>query len=385
VGDHLTRVVVLGSTGSIGCQTLEVIRALPERFRVVGLAAGNNLDLLAEQVGEFRPAMVSCLPAESLRPRLDALSGHRPEQVDINTMATSSGVDVVVSAIVGAAGLEPTLAALEAGKVVALANKEAMVMAGNLLAIACRKGGGEIRPIDSEHSAIWQCLVGEDRKAVRRLIITASGGALRDLPQEELPRVTAEQALVHPNWRMGRRITIDSATLFNKGLEVIEARWLFDLPFDRIDVLMHRESVVHSMVEFVDGSVKAQLGLPDMRLPIQYALCYPERLAAEVPAFDLAAVGSLHFDYPDFARYPCLSLALDAGRRSGTYPTALAAADEVAVEAFVAGEMGFMDIPRLLADTLDSHVSRSEPSLPDILEADAWAREYAREWRKSRR
>lgn len=385
MGSPLTRVVVLGSTGSIGRQTLEVIRALSDRFQVVGLAAGRNVGLLAEQVREFRPAMVACLDGDGLRERLGAIARGRTEVVDIKTMATAAEVDIVVSAVVGAAGLEPTLAALAHGKVVALANKEAMVMAGSLMATAAREAGGEIRPVDSEHSAIWQCLGGEQPANVRRLIITASGGALRDLSPAELTSVTAEQALAHPTWQMGQRITIDSATLFNKGLEVIEARWLFDVPFERIDVVMHRESIVHSLVEMVDGSVKAQLSLPDMRLPIQYALTYPERVASEAPPFDLARVGALNFHEPDFARYPCLGLALEAGRRGGTYPAVLAAADEEAVSAFVEGDLGFMDIPHLLADTLDRHVSTAEPSLADILEADAWARRFAHAWRKSRR
>jgi 1-deoxy-D-xylulose-5-phosphate reductoisomerase len=352
---------------------------------VVGLAAGRNLGLLMEQVQEFRPRLVCCLDGEGLAERLAALFGPKPECVDLNSIASDPEADLVVSAIVGSAGLEPTLRALEAGKVVALANKEAMVMAGSLMAAVAREGGGEIRPVDSEHSAIWQCLVGEKASSVRRLIITASGGALRDLSLQDLARVTAQQALAHPTWQMGQRVTLDSATLFNKGLEVIEARWFFDVPFERIEVLMHRESIVHSLVELVDGSVKAQLSLPDMRLPIQYALSYPERVAAEVPGLDLARVGVLHFDSPDYERYPCLTLALEAGRKGGTYPAALAAADEEAVRAFVEGDLGFMDIPQLLADILSKHVPVADPTLPDIMDADLWARRFAREWRNSRR
>ena len=286
-----TRVAILGSTGSIGRQTLDVIRAHPDRFEVVGLAAGQNVDLLNEQIGQFQPVMVCC--AEE-----SALNGRNIEPaltVKLREMAVAPEVDVLVAAIVGKDGLEPVLAALGAGKAVALANKEAMVMAGPLLAEAARRGGGEIRPVDSEHSAIWQCLVGEDRANVRRLIITASGGALRDLPVEDLAAVTPEQALAHPTWQMGRRITIDSATLFNKGLEVIEARWLFDIPFEQIDVVMHRESIIHSMVELIDGSVKAHLSYPDMRLPIQFALSYPERLALDMPGLDFARLASLNF------------------------------------------------------------------------------------------
>jgi 1-deoxy-D-xylulose-5-phosphate reductoisomerase len=258
-------------------------------------------------------------------------------------------------------------------------------MAGSLVAAAAAKGGGSIRPVDSEHSAIWQCLDARDPESVRRLLITASGGALRDLSPEELAGVTAERALAHPTWVMGPRITVDSATLFNKGLEVIEARWLFDVPYDRIDVLMHRESVIHSMVELVDGSVLGQLSMPDMRLPIQYALTYPERLPLDLPAVDFARLGALHFGEPDLERYPCLGLALAAAREGGTMPATLAAADEVAVAAFIQGRIGFMDIPHLLADTLSSQVSVAGPCLEEVLEADRAARAFAGKWIASRR
>jgi 1-deoxy-D-xylulose-5-phosphate reductoisomerase len=379
-----TRVALLGSTGSIGRQTLDVIRALPERFQVAGLAAGKNVDLLASQVAEFAPSMVCCADNDALRSRLDA-SSHSAQTVSLTAMASDPSVDIVVSAIVGGEGLLPTMAALSAGKAVALANKEAMVMAGHLLTAAAAKGGGEIRPVDSEHSAIWQCLAGHDRAAVRRLIITASGGALRDLSTAELAGVTPERALAHPTWLMGRRITIDSATLFNKGLEVIEARWLFDVPFDRIDVLMHRESVVHSMVEMADGSIMAQLSMPDMRLPIQYALTYPERLALELPRVDFGRLGSLNFAEADLERYPCLGLALAAGHQGGSAPAALAAADEEAVEAFLDRRISFIDIPHLLADTLERHKPVSDPCLEEVLDADAEARRFARKWIASAR
>ncbi len=295
-------------------------------------------------------------------------------------MASDPAADIVVSAIVGGEGLLPAMAALAAGKPVALANKEAMVMAGHLIAAAAAKGGGELRPVDSEHSAIWQCLDNRDPASVRRLIITASGGALRDLPPQELAAVTPERALAHPTWLMGKRITIDSASLFNKGLEVIEARWLFDIPFERIDVLMHRESIVHSMVEMTDRSILAQLSMPDMRLPIQYALTYPERLPLDLPSVDFARMGSLTFGEPDLERYPCLGLALAAGRRGGTAPAVLAAADEEAVNAFLDRNIRFIDIPHLLADTLESHEVTSEPCLEEVLAADAWARRFARQW-----
>ncbi len=366
-------VAVLGSTGSIGTQTLDVMRALGRRLRVVALAAGRNTDLLYRQVAEFRPSLVYADTA--LDP--DRLAGARV--VPMEEMASHPDVDVAVIGTTGAAGLAPTLAALRAGKAVALANKEVLVMAGAVLTRAAAEGGGEIRPVDSEHSAIWQCLWGEDRGGIARLILTASGGALRDRPLETLDAVTPEEALRHPTWTMGRKVTVDSATLFNKGLETIEARWLFNVPMERIEVVMHRESIVHSLVEFRDGSVKAQLGLPNMRLPIQCALTYPERLPCAVPRLDLAALGSLQFAPPDFARYPCLSLAMEAGRRGGTYPAVLAAADEVAVEEFLAGRIRFTDIPRLIERVLAAHVPGPEDELTAVLEADAWARRQARE------
>ena len=344
---------------------------------VVGLAAGRNVGLLAEQVTEFKPHMVSCQQPEALRAELPNMDC---EFVSLAEMATDAEVDVVMSAIVGGSGLEPALAALNAGRTVALANKEAMVMAGGLLAEAAARGGGELRPVDSEHSAIWQCLAGEDRASVRRLIVTASGGALRDLSPAELTRVEPAMALAHPTWQMGNRITIDSASLFNKGLEVIEAHWLFDIPYQQIEVLMHRESIIHSMVEFIDGSFKAHLSYPDMRQPIQFALSYPERLSLELPALDFAKLGSLNFGEIDMERYPCLAIALAAGSRGDTFPAAVAAADEVAVGAFLDGRIGFLDIPDLLADILDRHIASPKPALEAILAADAWARKSAEDW-----
>jgi 1-deoxy-D-xylulose-5-phosphate reductoisomerase len=369
----LTGVAVLGSTGSIGTQTLDVIRGLPGRFRVVALAAGRNTGLLARQAAEFRPAFV-CAEV-GIDPAL--LSGARV--LPMVEMATHPDVQVVVVATVGATGLFATLAALRAGKVVALANKEVLVMAGGHVRAAAAAGGGAVRPVDSEHSAIWQCLWGEDRGGIERLILTASGGALRDRPATSLDAVTPEEALRHPTWTMGRKVTVDSATLFNKGLEAIEASWLFDVPMTRVDVLMHRESIVHSLVEFRDGSMKAQLGMPSMSVPIQCALTYPERLPCPAaPRLDLAALGSLSFAPPDFGRYPCLALALDAGRRGGTYPAVLGAADEVAVEAFLAGRLGYGGIPRLIESTLAAHVPVADPPLEAILDADRWARAHAR-------
>jgi len=381
MGGGVIRLAVLGSTGSIGRQTLEVARRLRDRFRVVGLAAGHNVDALQEQVREFSPALVCCEDAT------DALHGDSAfsaaERVSLEEMASHPEVDTVVVATAGKAGLSPTLAALHAGKVVALANKEVLVMAGSVVTRAA--ANAQIRPIDSEHSAIWQCLWGEDRANVRRIILTASGGAFRDRPVEELAQVTPEEALCHPTWQMGRKITVDSATLFNKGLEAIEAHWLFGAPIPNIEVVLHRESIVHSLVEFVDGSIKAQLGVPDMQLPIQCALCYPERVASP-SAFrlDLSRTGSLHFDALDMGRYPCLELALEAGRHGGTYPAALAAADEVAVEHFLAGHIRFTDILRVLKGALAIHEDTPEPTLEAILEADARARHSAEDWVKAK-
>lgn len=378
MGGPVTGVVVLGSTGSIGRQTLDVIRRLRGRFRVVGLAAGENHTLLEDQIHEFRPSLVWCAD-ERRHMELKAASG-RPDTrwAPMSEMATHPDADIVVVATSGVAGLEPTLAALEAGKTVALANKEVLVMAGAVVTRTAAQHAGQIRPIDSEHSAIWQCLWGEDPGSIERLILTASGGAFRDRTPEELERVTPAEALRHPTWHMGRKITIDSATLLNKGLEAIEARWLFDVPLERIEVVLHRESVVHSLVEFRDGSVKAQLGEPDMRLPIQIALTYPERVPVDAtPRLDLAKLGALHFAPPDFKRYPCLQIALRAGRAGGTAPAALVAADEVAVEAFLRGDIGFTAIARVIDDTLERHVNVSEPSLVQIQEAAAAAREEA--------
>jgi 1-deoxy-D-xylulose-5-phosphate reductoisomerase len=292
-------------------------------------------------------------------------------------MAADPEVDLVVAATGGTAGLRPALAALGAGKRVALANKEALVMAGALLVEAGSRSGGELVPIDSEHSAIWQCLQGEPERAVERLTLTASGGALRHLPMEALQQVTPAQALRHPTWSMGRKITIDSANLLNKGLEVLEAQWLFNVGAERIDVVQHAESIVHSLVTFEDGSTKAQLGIPDMRVPIQYALSHPERWGNDLPRLDLAQAGSLSFAPIDLERYPALQLAREAGRRGETYPAVLVGADEVAVESFLTGKIGFTDIPRLIEDTMDRHQPTQDPGLDGILDADRWARGMA--------
>ncbi len=374
------RLVILGSTGSIGRQTLDVVRDLGDRFEVFGLAAGRNTTLLEEQVRELKPQLVWC-EEDRRRTELEAAAGRRSRWMPMVEQAAHPDADLVVVGTVGRAGLESTLAALRAGKAVALANKEVLVMAGALVTQAAAEGRGQLLPVDSEHSAIWQCLWGEKNASISRVILTASGGAFRDYTPERLASVTPDEALKHPTWQMGRKITVDSATLINKGFEVIETRWLFDVPLERIEVVLHRESIVHSLVEFVDGSVKAQLGEPDMRLPIRIALCYPQRVASSSTSpFDLARIGELHFAPPDFARFPALRLALKAGRQGGTYPAALAGADEVAVAHFLAGHVGFMEISALLEDALSAHVSQADTNLEAVLEADAWAHAYAEDW-----
>jgi 1-deoxy-D-xylulose-5-phosphate reductoisomerase len=373
-------VAVLGSTGSIGTRTLDVLARYPERFRVVALAAGRNLRALNEQVQRFRPDFV--WHETDLG---DAAEWTGVRRMDMAEIVARPEVDIVVVGTVGATGLAPTLTALRLGKAVALANKEVLVMAGRVITNAARDGGGALRPVDSEHSAIWQCLWGEHQDSVERIILTASGGAFRDLSPDELAGVTPEQALHHPTWEMGPKITVDSATLMNKGLETIEARWLFDVPFECIDVLMHRESIVHSMVEFRDGSVKAQLGEPDMRLPILCALSYPERLSSTTtPRLNLGRIGTLHFAPPDLERFPCLGLALEAGRRGATYPAVLAGAGETAVEGFLRGEIGFLDMAAVVEDALTGHEPCSDGELDAVLTADAWARQRARMWIASR-
>lgn len=379
-----TTLVLIGSTGSIGTQTLDVVRAMPERYRVLGLAAGRNVDALEAQAREFRPRYLWAAANGTDGGRLRAIADEVGASVaPMEAMAADPEGDVLVVGTAGRAGLEPTLAALERGADVALANKEVVVMAGALVRAAADTGGGQLRPIDSEHSAIWQCLWGEEEHEIRRIILTASGGALRDLAPDQLAEVTPEQALRHPTWNMGAKITIDSATLMNKGMETIEARWLFDVPYERVEVIQHAESIVHSLVEFADGSVKAQLGYPDMRLPIQLALSWPLRLRPTTEPLDLAAVGSLNFSAPDLGRYPCLRLAMRAGLAGGAHPAVLAAADEVAVEAFLGREIRFDQIPALVEYALDAHdgasQSGAEPSLEQIDAADEWARRVTRD------
>ena len=366
--------VVLGSTGSIGRQTLDVVRAFPNDFEVIGLAAGRNLELLRSQIEEFKPRFAYC--------SLDELKDLLPEGVTfapMEEMVCRPDVDLVMAAIIGSAGLLPTVRALEDGKDVALANKEVIIMAGELVKSISRDRGGALLPVDSEPSAIWQCLQGEE-DPVRRLIITASGGPFRTSQMEELERVTPEQALNHPTWTMGKKITVDSATLMNKAFEVIESHWLFDVPWDKIEVVVHPQSIIHSMVELADGSVKAQMGPPDMRLPIQYSMFYPTRLAnQQIPRLDITVPHSLNFMPLEPSRYPCFNLAVDAGKRGGTYPAVLSGADETAVQLFLEGQIGFMDIFRTVEKVLEDHISSDAGNLEEIMEADRWAKARARE------
>ena len=378
----MKRLAILGSTGSIGRSALAVVDAHPDRLRVVALAAGDNAGLLAEQVAHYRPDAVAMATVDGID-RLRASISSLPSVVasgpeGLIAVATHPAVDIVICASSGTAGLEAVLAAIEAGKTIALANKEVLVMAGELVTSAARRRGVAILPVDSEHNAIHQCLHGRQRSEIRRLILTASGGPFRDLPREALEHVTPAAALQHPTWQMGRKITIDSATLMNKGLEVIEARWLFDVPGDHIDVVIHPQSIVHSMVELTDGSVIAQLGITDMRLPIQYACSYPERWQAALPSLDIARAGRLEFSPPPLDRFPCLGLAYEALDTGGTLPVVLNAANEVAVELFLDGKLGFMSIPRVLKRTMDAHRADKVSTLEVVRHTDAWARAQAR-------
>ena len=382
----MKRIAILGSTGSIGRSALSVVDAHPDRLQVVALAAGRNATLLAEQVGRHRPAMVgvaSDAARDELVRHLDG--GFRPAIVtgpeSLVAVATHPDIDLVLCASSGSAGLEAVLAAIEAGKTVALANKEILVMAGAVMVEAARRRGVTILPVDSEHNAIHQCLHGRARDELRRLILTASGGPFRAMSETELESVTPEAALRHPTWQMGPKVTIDSATLMNKGLEVIEAHWLFGVGARQIDVVIHPQSTVHSLVELRDGSVIAQLGVADMRLPIQYAFSYPERWAGPLPALDLARLGALEFCVPDLQRFPCLRLAYEALEAGGAAPVVLNAANEVAVEAFLAGRLPFVGIPRLVERMLaEARNERATPAtLAEIREVDHRAKEQARE------
>ncbi len=377
----MKRLAILGCTGSVGAQALDVVARAPGRFEVVALAAGNNADKVAEQVRRFSPRAVALSDPEAAARLRRLLGAGAPEILEgdagVAALATRPDVDFVLAAISGGAGLRSTAAAIEAGKAVGLANKESMVLAGELLMRLARENGVSILPVDSEHCAIFQSLAGHDRAHVRRLLLTASGGPLRTLPEEELASVSPARALRHPNWSMGDKITIDSATLMNKGLEVIEARWLFDIDPRRIDIVVHPESIVHSMVEYVDGSVVAQLGVSDMRGPISYALAWPDRIALDLPPLDLSGLGRLTFEPPDPKRFPAYTLAYRALEMGGTAPAVLSGADEAAVAAFLAGRVAFPDIARICAEVLEAHVPQPVLSVDGALAASDLGREQA--------
>lgn len=376
----MKKIALIGSTGSIGTQTLDVLRAHPESFCLEGMAAGTNIDLFVQQVHEFGPKKASVATKElAERVRLQL-----PEHVELYygeqgliEVAAGTDADTVVTAIVGSAGLPATLAAIEEGKHIALANKETLVTAGHLVTERAKQKGVALLPVDSEHSAIFQCLNGERAEEVEQITLTASGGSFRDLTREQLRNVTVEDALKHPNWSMGAKVTIDSATMVNKGLEVIEARWLFDLPFEKIGVLLHPESIIHSFVEYRDGSVIAQLGTPDMRVPIQYALSYPHRWTSKARRLSLAEVGKLHFREMDFERFPCLRLAYECGKIGGTATSVYNAANEVAVARFLNGSISFLEIETIIEKALSRHDVQSSPDLETIRDADRWARTLA--------
>jgi len=376
----MKNIAIIGSTGSIGANALKVIEANPDRYRVVALAAGTNIDLLLKQIEQFRPlaaAVMDGVLAEDLRRRFKNRLGTKVfvGAEGVTQVATMGEVDTVISAISGAAGLGPTYAAIEAGKNIALANKETMVMAGSLIMRKAESQGVSIVPIDSEHSAILQSLQGHHREDLRRIILTASGGPFLDWSFEAMKSVTPEQALKHPNWRMGKKITIDSATLMNKGLEAIEAKWLFDLAIDQISILIHPQSVVHSMVEYKDGSIIAQMGVPDMVTPISYALSCPRHLETPLPPLNFEEIGTLSFMKPDTTRFPCLDLAIRAAQIGGSMPAVLNGANEVAVESFLRGQIGFLEIPEVIEKTMDAHEPLEVDSIEAVMEADAWSRE----------
>ena len=379
----MKQIAILGSTGSIGTQTLDVVRQHPEAFSVYALSAHRSIDLLIKQALEFNPAVVCIADETYYRPLCDALSD-LPIRVlagekALAEMVTMLAIDVVVAAMVGYAGLRPTIEAIKAKKTIALANKETLVVAGEIIDRLAKRYKVDILPVDSEHSAIFQSLVGEDMTSVEKVLLTASGGPFRNFTLEQMQYVTAAEALRHPNWEMGAKITIDSASMMNKGFEVIEARWLFDIPVDKIQVLVHPQSVVHSAVQFVDGSVKAQLGTPDMRMPIQYALTYPERWMSDVARLDLFATQSLTFEEPDLKRFPNLALAYEAMNKGGNMPCVLNAANEVVNLAFREGKCGFMQMSDVIAKTMEKTMFITEPTYEDYVQTDKEARKIALE------
>ncbi|MDD5260159.1 MAG: 1-deoxy-D-xylulose-5-phosphate reductoisomerase [bacterium] len=381
----MKKIVILGSTGSIGVSTLEVAAANRNRFRIIGLTGNNNLDLLEKQIQRFRPEVVVVSTAEAAarlkkkyRQKIRILHG----PAGLLSAATWPGVDLVVSSLVGALGLEPTLAAIAKGRDIALANKEVLVMAGPFVMAEASRCKVKILPIDSEHSALWQCLKNESAKNVSRLILTASGGPFWQLSRQELFFVDVNRTLAHPTWNMGRKVTVDSATLMNKGFEVIEAHHLFGIELSKIHIVIHPESIVHSMVEFTDGSVIAQLAIPDMKLPIQYALCYPDRPANDLPKLDLARIGKLTFTKPDFTRFPCLKYAFQAAKIGGTMPAVMSAADEIAVQSFLENKIGFIQISKIIDNVMKKHKSIAQPTLSRVIKAADWARTEAKKYIK---
>lgn len=379
----MKRLTILGSTGSIGVNCLKVVETHPSAFDVVYLAAHRNIELLYQQAQRFHPRAVVAVqpPVEGeWRERFSKLGiEFLTGAAALVEIAAATEAEVVVNAIVGAAGLPATLRALQQGRTVALANKETLVIAGELVTAEARKNGGQLIPIDSEHSALWQCLAGESPQRIERLILTASGGPFRQRAKDDFARITLAEALNHPNWTMGQKITIDSATLMNKGLEVIEAHWLFDVPVERIDVLVHPQSIIHSMVEFVDGSIKAQLGMPDMRLPIQYALTYPDRLPNRFPRLDFSLWRQLDFHEPDFEKFVCLKLAYAALREGGTAPAVLNAANEEAVQAFLQETIRFEQISHFVDGALQKHQNHRRVDFDGVLAADRWARDFVKQ------
>ena len=374
MGNIAKGLVILGSTGSIGVQTLDVVRSFPNDFNVIGLAAGHNIELLLKQVREFNPKLVFSLVNQS---KLSSILPENCTICDMTDMLQHPSADLVMIATVGEAGLKPTIAALENDKQVALANKEVLVMAGKLITTIAKKKGWELRPVDSEPSAIWQCLIGEN-KSLSRIIITASGGALRDKSLDELSKVKPAEALQHPTWTMGQKITIDSATLVNKAFEVVEAHWLFDTPCDKIEVVKHPQSIIHSMVEFEDGSIKAQLGSPNMRLPIQYSLFYPKRMAnPKIPKLNPIEIGTLNFQPLDHRLFPCFNLALETCIKGGTWPAVLSVANELAVKLFLESKISFLEIESVIKELIQKHKVITNPSLTEIIEASKWVKTYA--------
>jgi 1-deoxy-D-xylulose-5-phosphate reductoisomerase len=379
----MKRIAILGSTGSIGVSTLDIVGRFPEKFRVVALAAGKNLTQLIEQIQSFQPLLVSLAQeedAKKLRNELPDFEGDIVWGADgLHATATHADADMVMAALVGAIGLPPTLAAIRAGKDVALANKESLVVSGELMTREAAQHGVQLLPVDSEHNAVFQALHGHKRERVKRIILTASGGPFLHRPAEDFQTIRIEEALQHPTWKMGNKITIDSATLMNKGLEVIEARWLFNLPPTQVSVIVHPQSIVHSLVEYVDGSVLAQLGIPDMRVPISYILAYPDRLPlTHLPQLNLAEAARLEFVEPDYDKFPCLGLAYTALERGGTCPAVLNAANEVAVASFLSGQIAFTDIADINKQILTSHAAQPVKDLESVLEADGWARAQAK-------